>query len=183
MVGNMNSDVKGHPVLIAAAAEVVRSHPEAQFVLAGDGPMRPEFEAQAEAAGLKKNFLFLGRRSDVPQILASCDIAVSASLAEGMPNAVLEYLASGLPVVATALGGNLEVVQDGVTGLLVPANDSHALGSALARLLNDSEFAAGLAKAGRGHVATKFSFDRLVAEVHRLYSQLLGKQAVSNLGA
>jgi L-malate glycosyltransferase len=179
LVGNMNSDVKGHPVLIAAAAEVVKSHPEAQFLLAGDGPMRADFEAQAEAAGVNRNVLFLGRRSDVPQILASCDIAVSASLAEGMPNAVLEYLASGLPVVATALGGNLEVVQNGVTGLLIPPNDSDALAAALTRLLRDSEFATRLAKAGREYVASNFSFERLVVEIDRLYGELLTRHAAA----
>src|SRR5258708_31723988 len=103
LVGNMNSDVKGHPVLITAAANIVKLHPEVQFVLVGDGPKRSDFEAQVEAAGLKPHFLFLGRRNDVPQILASCDIAVLPSLAEGLPNAVLEYLAAGLPVAASAL--------------------------------------------------------------------------------
>src|SRR5215470_14200388 len=112
LVGNMNSDVKGHPVLIAAAADIVKTHPEVQFVLVGDGPRRRDYESIVQAAGAKQFFLFLGRRSDVPEILACCDIAVLPSLAEGLPNAVLEYLASGLPVVATALGGNVEVVQD-----------------------------------------------------------------------
>jgi glycosyltransferase involved in cell wall biosynthesis len=178
LVGNMNSDVKGHPVLIAAAADVVKSHPKAQFVLVGDGPKRRDYEAQVEATGLKANFMFLGRRSDVPQILASCNIAVLPSLAEGMPNAVLEYLASGLPVVATALGGNLEVVENGTTGLLVPPRDPSALASALLRLLDDGEFAVQLGRAGRECVATRFSFERLVLEVDRLYTQLLDQKAV-----
>jgi glycosyltransferase involved in cell wall biosynthesis len=176
LVGNMNSDVKGHPVLIEAASEVTKSHPEAQFLLVGDGPMRGSFEVQVDAAGLKRNFSFLGRRSDVPQILGSCDVAVLPSLAEGMPNAVLEYLASGLPVIATALGGNLEVIQHGVTGLLVPPKDPQALAAELKRLLDDPQFAAQLAKAGREHVATRFSFERLVEEVDGLYMRLLKKQ-------
>jgi L-malate glycosyltransferase len=176
LVGNMNSDVKGHPVLISAAVEVVKHHPEAQFLLVGDGPKRKDYEAQVESAGLAQHFWFLGRRNDVPQILASGDIAVLPSLAEGLPNAVLEYLASGLPVVATALGGNLEVVQDGVTGLLVPPKDSSALAAALTRLLNDAELAARIAKAGSEHVTKKFSFERLVSEVDVLYVRLFKKQ-------
>src|SRR5205809_865021 len=117
LVVDMNSDVKGHTTLIAAASESVNVHPEVQFLLVGDGPKRCHYEAMVEKSGRGENFLFLGRRNDVPQILASCDVAVLPSLAEGLPNAVLEYLASGLPVVATALGGNLEVIEDGVTGL------------------------------------------------------------------
>jgi len=176
LVGNMNSDVKGHPVLITAAADMVKLHPEVQFVLVGDGPKRSDFEAQVEASGLKPHFLFLGRRNDVPQILASCDIAVLPSLAEGLPNAVLEYLAGGLPVVASALGGNLEVIQDGVTGLLVPPQDPRLLAAALVGLLSDESFAAQLARAGREHVASNFSFERLVSEIEKLYAQLLTKQ-------
>lgn len=177
LVGNMNSDVKGHPLLIGAASEVLKSHPEVQVLLVGDGPKRRDYEAMVEAAGLQGNVLFLGRRSDVPEILVSSDIAVLPSLAEGLPNAVLEYLASGLPVVATALGGNLEVVQDGVAGLLIPPNDANALARALMRLLDDPAFAATLARSGQEHVRTKFSFERLVFDMDRLYSQLLAQEA------
>jgi glycosyltransferase involved in cell wall biosynthesis len=173
LVGNMISEVKGHLVLISAVAEIVEQHPKTQFVLVGEGPKRVEFEAQVASSGLKESFLFLGRRTDVAQILACCDIAVLPSLAEGLPNAVLEYLAAGLPVVASALGGNLEVIQDGITGLLVPAQDSRALAHALTRLLDDQEFSARLARAGRDHVASHFSFERLVAEVDKLYTSLL----------
>jgi L-malate glycosyltransferase len=179
MVGNMISSVKGHPVLIAAASEIVQLHPETQFVLVGEGPRRSEFEAQVGAAGLKQNFLFLGRRSDVPQILACCDIAVLPSLAEGLPNAVLEYLAAGLPVVASALGGNLEVIKDGVSGLLVRSQDPHALGEALDRLLSDDQMASRLAQAGRERVAESFSFEHLVAEMDKLYSRLLAAAKVT----
>lgn len=125
-----------------------------------------------EAGGLKPHFLFLGRRSDVPEILVSCDIAVLPSLAEGLPNAVLEYLAAGLPVIATALGGNLEAVLDGVTGLLIPPNDPEALVGGLRRLLQNPDSAATFAKAGQEHAQKEFSFERLVAEVDHLYSQL-----------
>jgi glycosyltransferase involved in cell wall biosynthesis len=123
LLGNMTTDVKGHAVLIAAAPEVVKVHPKTQFVFVGDGAKRSDFKKQIQDLGLQQHFLFLGRRSDVPAILACCDVAVLPSLAEGLPNAVLEYLAAGLPVVATALGGNLEIIQDGKTGLLVPSQD------------------------------------------------------------
>src|SRR6185437_7629436 len=121
LVGNMHTDVKGHPTLITAALEVVSHFPQARFVLVGDGEKRKEFEAAAQSAGVASNFMFLGRRNDVADILAACDIAVLPSAAEGMPNAVLEYMAAGLPVIASAVGGNLEVIADGANGLLVPA--------------------------------------------------------------
>lgn len=176
LVGNMITDVKGHPVLISAAAEVVKAHPKTQFVLVGEGTKRADFEQQAKDLGLQANFLFLGRRSDVPAILACCDIAVLPSLAEGLPNAVLEYLAAGLPVVATALGGNLEIIQDGTTGLLVPPQDPQALAAALNNLLSDEGLASGIGKAGHDYVKQNFSFERLVRDVDQLYSKLLEKQ-------
>ena len=172
LVGNMVTDVKGHEVLLSAAPEVLKAHPRTQFVLVGEGAMRPAFEKQAKELGLESNFLFLGRRSDVPAILACCDIAVLPSLAEGLPNAVLEYLAAGLPVVATALGGNLEIVQDGQTGLLVPPQDTKALSAALIRLLNDDNLTTTIAAAGHDYVKKNFSFERLVAEMDQLYTNL-----------
>ena len=181
LVGNMISDVKGHSLLIAAAPEIVRRHPEARFVLVGEGPKRAKFETQAANLGLTGHFFFLGRRTDVPQILASCDLAVLPSLAEGLPNAVLEYLAAGLPVVASALGGNLEIIQNDMTGLLIPAQDSEALSAALCRLLADPGLAATLASAGHAHVAQNFSFPCLVQNIEKLYTALL--QAKAKLAA
>jgi glycosyltransferase involved in cell wall biosynthesis len=173
LVGNMITDVKGHSVLIAAAPEVVKAYPKTQFVLVGEGTKRSDFEKQVQDLGLQPNFLFLGRRSDVPAILACCDIAVLPSLAEGLPNAVLEYLAAGLPVVATALGGNLEIIQDGKTGLLVPSQDPQALAAALIRLLSGEELATRIGRSGHDYVKQNFSFERLVVEMDQLYGKLL----------
>ena len=173
LVGNMHTDVKGQPTLMAAAAELVRRFPQVRFVLVGDGEKRQDFEALAKATGVNANFMFLGRRNDVAQILAACDIGVLPSAAEGMPNAVLEYMAAGLPVVATAVGGNLEVVAHGVSGLLVPPQDAPALAQALSRLLADDVLALELARNGRELVEQKFSFERLTREVGALYEELL----------
>src|SRR4029077_8449216 len=84
LVGNMHSDVKGHPWLIASAPAVVREFPSMRFVLVGDGEKRANFEQQVAALDLQRNFLFLGRRADVPEILACCDIGVLPSRAEGL---------------------------------------------------------------------------------------------------
>jgi L-malate glycosyltransferase len=173
LVGNMQTDVKGHPWLIASAPAVLREFPSTQFVLVGEGEKRESFANQVRELGLNQNFIFLGRRSDVPRILSSCDIAVLPSRAEGLPNAVLEYMAAGLPVVVSRVGGSAELVEDGVTGLLVPAEDSGALSTAFLRYLRNPEEARQMAQRGREFVRRNFSFDRLVREVDELYSALL----------
>ncbi|MFZ0293864.1 MAG: glycosyltransferase [Candidatus Sulfotelmatobacter sp.] len=173
LLGNMHTDVKGHPWLIAAAPGVVQEFPSARFVLAGDGEQRAEFQQQVARLGLEQNFLFLGRRADIPKILGCCDIAVLPSRAEGLPNAVLEYMAAGLPVIASQVGGNTELINDGVTGLLVPPEDSSALSSALLKLLHDPGLAQRIAQGGHEFAVRNFSFERLVDEVDELYSELL----------
>jgi glycosyltransferase involved in cell wall biosynthesis len=178
LVGNMHTDVKGHPTLIAAAPGIASRCPEVRFVLVGDGERRREYEQAAESAGVASRFLFCGRRNDVADILSACDMAVLPSAAEGMPNAVLEYMAAGLPVVASAVGGNLEVIDDGVTGILVPPGDAVALGNAAARVLGDPALAQSLAKNARELVQQKFSFERLTQEVGELYEELLQAKGV-----
>jgi L-malate glycosyltransferase len=173
LVGNMHSDVKGHPWLIAAAKTITVEFPETRFVLMGDGKLRQDYERQVEALGLSHHFLFLGRRDDVPRILACCDIAVLPSKAEGLPNAVLEYLAAGLPTVATRVGGNAEIIGDGKTGLLVPPEDSSALAEAILRLLRDPGFASSLGKNGREYVAAEYSFQKMIENTDKLYTELL----------
>jgi L-malate glycosyltransferase len=178
LVGNMHDDVKGHACLIAAARAVAREFPGVRFVLAGEGEQRGNFEQQVAQLGLERNFLFLGRRDDVPCLLASCDIAVLPSKAEGLPNAVLEYLAAGLPTVASRVGGNAEIVQDGKTGLLVPPDDPSALAEALLRLLRDPGFAATLGGLGREYVTSEFSFRRMIENTDQLYTELLRQRGI-----
>ena len=173
LVGNMHTDVKGHPWLIASAPAVIREFPSTRFVLVGDGEQRASFEQQVAGLGLERNFLFLGRRADIPEILACCDIAVLPSRAEGLPNAVLEYMAAGLPTIVSRVGGNAELVEDGVTGLLVPPEDSPALSAALLKLLHDPGLARQMVQRGHEFTIQNFSFERLVREVDALYTELL----------
>ncbi|MGC2196815.1 MAG: glycosyltransferase [Terriglobales bacterium] len=176
LVGNMHSDVKGHPWLIAAAPAVLQEFPKTRFVFAGDGESRAAFETQVAQLGLQHNFIFLGRRADIPDVLASCDIAVLPSRAEGLPNAVLEYMAAGLPTVASNVGGNAELVENGVTGFLVPAENSQALSAALLRFLRDPELSGQIASNGQRLATQSFSFERLIREVDELYTELLERR-------
>jgi L-malate glycosyltransferase len=175
LVGNMHSDVKGHPWLIASGPAVIREFPSTRFVLVGDGEQRAALEQRVAGLGLAQNFLFLGRRADIPEILACCDIGVLPSKAEGLPNAVLEYMAAGLPTIVSQVGGNTELVEDGVTGLLVPPEDSPALSAALLKLLHDPRLARQMAQKGHEFTIRNFSFERLVREVDALYTELLNR--------
>lgn len=180
LVGNMHTDVKGHPWLIACAPTVVREFPDSRFVLVGEGEERARFERQVTELGLQRNFLFVGRRTDVPKILACCDLAILPSRAEGLPNAVLEYMAAGLPTIVSNVGGNSELVKDGVSGLLVPPEDAPALAEALLKLLRNPDLAMQMAQHGHEFAVRNFSFERLLREVDQLYSDLLQRRAGNN---
>ena len=170
-VANMNSQLKGHSVLIEAAREICASCPDVYFALVGDGTLRPELERCVRETGLQDRFHFLGRRKDVPEILACADIFAFPSLAEGLPNSVLEAAAAGVPVVATRVGGIPEIIENGVTGLLVEPRDTQALIAALLQYLKSPSYAAMLARASRQRVLSNFSFDSAVAHLIDLYGR------------
>jgi L-malate glycosyltransferase len=171
--GNMHSDIKGHPTLIEAAQHICAKFSQVKFVLIGDGEKRAEFESKVSELGLQRNFLFLGSRQNIPEILACCDMAVLPSQAEGFSNALLEYMAMGLPTVATYVGGNSEVVENRVNGLLVKPNDPAALADAISSLLENPHFASQLGAAARERVRRHFDFARLTFDVDALYTDLL----------
>src|SRR5262249_25962451 len=104
--------VKGHHYLIEAAARVVTAHPKAHFVLIGEGALKAEIESQAARLGLADRIHLLGHRAEGARLIAACDLAVLPSLHEGLPNAVIEAMAAGVPVVATAVGGTAELITD-----------------------------------------------------------------------
>jgi L-malate glycosyltransferase len=171
--GNMHSDIKGHPTLIEAASRICPKFPQLRFILVGDGERRKHFESRIAELGLRENFILLGSRQDIPELLACCDIAVLPSRAEGFSNALLEYMARALPTIATHVGGNREIIQHGVTGLLIPPDDPVALESAILSLLENPGLASQLAIAGRERARTCFGLERLIGDVDALYTQLL----------
>ncbi|HVB99761.1 MAG TPA: glycosyltransferase [Candidatus Dormibacteraeota bacterium] len=166
---------KGYAFLIRAARMVIDRIPQAHFVAVGDiDPVlsRPLFE-QVETLGLKNQFHFLGFRGDVPRILSELDVFVLASTSEGLPLALLEAMAAGKPAVATRCGGPEEVIEDGVTGLLVAPGDPAAIASAVTELLGNPEWATRLAKAGRAKVEAEFTIEKTVGQYEGLYERLL----------
>lgn len=169
---------KGHASLLAAAAQV----PDATFVLAGDGPLRAELEAQARELGVADRCIFLGERADVPDLLAAADLVVLPSLFEGLPVAVLEAMGAERPVVATAIGGTDEAVTHEQTGLLVPPRDPVALASAIRRLQSDPALAQRLAAAGRERVEREFSSRETARKMMRIYDEVMGDTGDTDLG-
>lgn len=164
---------KGHRYLIEAIPSILAHVPNAVFLLAGDGPLRDELDQAIDRAGVGHAVRLLGARNDVPDLLSISSLFVLPSLWEGMPNAVMEAMAAGLPVVATSVDGTPEVVLDGETGLLVPAKDPGALGSAIIELLLDGEKRRAFGAAGRERISQTFSLQSYVDRHEALYSQLV----------
>lgn len=161
---------KGHDVLLRAATEL----PGVAFAFAGDGPLRTELEALAAGLGLDDRVRFLGRRDDVPALLAACDVFALPSLYEGSSLAVLEAMAARRAVVSSAIGGTEELIEDGRGGLLVPPGDSEALRDALGRVLGDAGLREALAGAARERVERDFTPEAMVGANERIYGELLG---------
>ncbi len=167
---------KGHRYLLEAAVQV----PEAQFILAGDGPLRASLEAQARSLGLEGRVHFLGYRSDIPDLLAGCDVFVLPSLYEGLPLSILEAMSVGKPVIATQIGGTNEAVIPSETGLLIPPANPAALAAAIRAILSDQSLAQRLALAGRYRVEREFSAAAMVQQVTNVYAELLARHEVPN---
>lgn len=163
---------KGHDNLLEAFAALGRERPRVRLLLVGDGRFRDTLTARARSAGLADRVSFSGALGDVRPALAAADVFVQASDEEGLPGAVLEAMAMGLPVIATDVGGTREAVNDGVTGLLVPARDAAALAAAVARLLDDPGLAARFGSFGRKRVAEEFSSERELALTEEVYRRL-----------
>jgi L-malate glycosyltransferase len=166
------SPVKGHADFLEAAARVLARHPRTRFVLVGEGPLRSELEARAARLGVRERVVFAGVRSDVASVLARLDVVVLPSHTEGLSNVLLESMAMARPLVATAVGGNPDVLRDGVSGRLVPARDPEALAAAVLGLIADPQKAQAMGREARRVVEREFSQQRMVGAYEALYRAL-----------
>lgn len=164
--------IKRLDIFLAAAQEIARRAPNARFVVVGDGSERPRLEKIARALGLEHLVLFLGHRDDIYDVLRAIDVFVLCSDHEGLPIVLLEALHMGIPVVARRVGGIAEVVQDGISGLLVDSADPRPLADACVRLVEDSNLRRDLARSGQSRVAERFSAERTAAGVTNLYRSM-----------
>lgn len=168
-VGRLSQE-KDYATLLRAMASLEGP----RLFLVGHGPARGELENLASELGLGERVVFLGERGDVPRLLAACDLFALSSLTEGISMALLEAMAGGLPVAATAVGGTPELVIPGQTGLLTPPGDPAALAQAMGELLSDPERAQALGAAGAERVARHFSLEAMAGAYAGLYRQALG---------
>jgi glycosyltransferase involved in cell wall biosynthesis len=164
--------IKDQATLLRGFAPVAAARPDADLLLAGDGPLRGELEKLTADLGLKGRVHFLGVRPDVPDLLQAADVFALTSACEAASLTLLEAMAAALPVVVTAVGGNPEIARDGVEGLLVPRGDAAAVAAAVLRLLDDPTAARHMGAAGRARVEERYQLARTVAEYYRLYQHL-----------
>lgn len=172
VVANMRHAIKGHAYLLEAVAIAVKKMPQVKLLLAGDGPLRPGLEQQAAKLGIEKSVFFLGVRRDIPAILNAIDIACLPSLTEGFSNSILEYMAYAKPVIATAVGGNPEVVTP-ETGFLVPPRDAKALADKILALAESETLRMEMGNAGRRRVEEQFSTKKMTKSYEAFYSSLM----------
>jgi glycosyltransferase involved in cell wall biosynthesis len=158
--------------LIRAAALARARVPELRLVLIGDGSQRPELEALVAELGAGDLVLFAGSRTDVPALLPAADVAVNSSEREGSPLSVMEYMEAGLPVVASRVGGLPEIVDDGVTGVLVPPRSPEALADVLVELLGDPARCAAMGARGRARRRERFDMEAVTRRLDDLYEEL-----------
>jgi|SRR6516162_7102669 glycosyltransferase involved in cell wall biosynthesis len=167
--------IKDQATLLRAARLVADADPEFRLDIIGDGPARGELLALREDLSLGDRVCFLGERMDVAGCLAACDLFVLSSETEGLSLTLLEAMAAGLPIVATAVGGNREVVVEGETGLLVPAKSPQALAHAIRCLLCDPARLLRMGRAARAQVEKEFDMRQVVVKYETLYRELLEK--------
>ena len=147
--------------------------PRLRLVMVGEGPLRAEVQAVLEAAGLSDLAWLPGERSDVPEVLRGLHLFVLPSRAEGISNTILEAMACGLPVLATAVGGNADLVVDGATGEIVPPGDAGTMAARMVAFATDPGRAAAMGLAGRRRVEDRFSLQAMVAAYQALYDRHL----------
>jgi glycosyltransferase involved in cell wall biosynthesis len=166
--------MKGHRYLVSAMPDVLAARPDATFLFVGLGSEQRSVRNLVGAAGLDSRVRFLGARRDAVEIMANSSVVVLPSVAaEGIPITILEALGAGRPVVATRIGGIPEVIDDGVTGLLVRPRDPQALADAINRLLADPSAAAAMADRGRALVQAQFTARRMAQPTEELYGETL----------
>jgi len=177
MIARMNSAAKNHSAFLRAAARVQSGVAQVEFVLIGDGPLRAALQEEAASLGLEDRVQFLGDRRDVSALLASLDVTVLPSASESLSNAILESMAAGVPVVASDVGGNPELLGDR-RGILSPVGDDKRLAESLLRLLRDRDLRRQMAQHCRFFAEENFTIERIRTSYEYLYAELLARKGL-----
>lgn len=173
VVGRLDKQ-KGHTYLIDAAHQLLDKYPELVFLLIGEGELKEKLIDQARSLKIADNFIFLGNRNDVPEILGMSDVFVLPSIYEGIPLVVLEAMAAGLPVVATDVAGTRELIESGIDGLLAKTEDSKDIARVMNNLLSDMARGKEMSLRAQTKVKESFSLQRMVAGTECVYHEVLG---------
>jgi glycosyltransferase involved in cell wall biosynthesis len=169
---------KDYPNLLSAVSLLAEERRPMKVAIAGQGPLGAQIRAQIATLSLVNQVLLLGLRDDIPACMAAADATVLASAWEGSPNAVIESLAAGTPVVCTDVGGVLEIVSDGRTGLIAPSRNPHALAAAMRAMMTRSAHERqAMGAAGRAHIEDRFALERVVDRWTELFDGLLEQVA------
>lgn len=172
MVGNLRHAVKNYPMFLRAADLITKKFNDIHFIVAGEGDLQPELENMAIDLGIKDNVHFLGRCSAVPELLSISHVGVLTSDAEGFSNSILEYMAAGLPVVATNVGGAAEAIAENISGFLIEPNDHRSLAERLCYLIQNENIATEFGREGRKSVSTNFDRETQLLKMLRLYDEI-----------
>jgi glycosyltransferase involved in cell wall biosynthesis len=164
---------KGVDYLLRAIPSILQRVPNARFLIVGHGEMRESWGRLAEELGVGEAVIWAGHRADVDTFLSGCDLFVLPTLADAFPTVLLEAMAASVPAVASAVGGVPEIVEDGVTGLLVPPRDSSALATAVTRILGDAQLRESMRKAARASAEQKFTTEAWLQRLERLYAEVV----------
>ena len=176
LVGRLAPE-KGVDVFLRAAAEVLKEFPETQFVVVGDGPDRAALEELRKTLNLEDKASLPGPRGDMPHFYGSIDLLVSASRQEGLPMALLEGMASGLPVVVTSVGQVPQVIDSNTVGRIVPPGDPSVIARAITELLRDANLRQRIGMAAQARIAAEFSADRMAADYIHVYEQAVQEKS------
>jgi glycosyltransferase involved in cell wall biosynthesis len=180
MVGTLKK-VKGHCYIIEAMSALAPRHPDVHLLIIGDGELRDDLQAQVTEQGLLDRIHFLGSRQDIPDLLATCDLFVLPSLWEGLSMALLEAMATGLPIVASSVSGTVQAIIPNQTGLLVPPGNVIELAEAIDELLSDPSYAQALGAAAKQRAQAEFSAQKQANEHLALYHRSLSRKFLSHL--
>ncbi len=178
IVANLRNQVKDHPMFLRAAARVHAAIPDAAFVIAGEGELVPSLRQLAAELRITEVVHFIGRCDDVATLLHASDVGVLSSKAEGFANAILEYMAAGLPVVATDVGGAREAIVEGETGFIVSSGDEEQMAARIVELLSDEDRARAMGARGKAIVFEKFGKEHHLRNTLELYEELLAQRRV-----
>lgn len=170
--------IKNHRLFLDTAARVAAADNHVRFAIVGDGILRGELEDRTRELGIADRVVFTGWRQDLPRIYADLDLLVVSSDNEGTPVSAIEAMASARPVVGTRVGGVPDLVQDGVTGYLVPPGDPGALAAAILRVLEARDRAIAMGQAGRQVAREKYSVERLISDTESLYNRLAASRGI-----